>query len=668
MPIHPFQIGDLNFNFLQNNPASRNAGAWASEFGTVGDNINANTARYMKLMAVWADVNIGSTITSPSSDSYGQGTGAGDGNSNSNPWRPNGGYFVRQLSFTNTAIPPNPSGFRNGYVGTFVSGILDSDFAHDPNNVGVVDYEAIYGHGAATFPMTADLPHQWLDTTSSPADGTDAIVNSSSALTRNVYQAPVYQIIHIASAGANTLGSGNVKFMVEERPTLRMAGFFDNNGQSGQVQSTASASIAGENSSGVPGPYSADPIRNGAGLNNAQQNFNEYYQVTGVRKLNSRGLSFHLVKVQDNGWGSFAYPFEEDGLTLGTGISLNAPPPSGTSITPIWTAQANNQLQYTWAGGRDKGAAITATSVSSNVITITAQNNFSAGQIVIIQGLQNHIEVNGALLTVSATGLSSTQFEAAWTHADYATASETYGTATFNPDFRVRNAATFIINEEYYGFVMDTKCTIWSNKASMFPLVFFDLADMWTGSTAKRIAGVAVVPTYINATQVLSYQVFFLSEDGKLARYDFTQTNGVLELAGSGSFAFASSAPAILAAGETYGALRARSITSPITATAVTGTTTLTVTCSNTFEVGEVVKITGTQESAINNTTVTVATLIGGGPTFTGFTATIPATTNYSNPTDTGSAVGTSLWAIYGTMTPDPRTTQTGLANTDRVG
>jgi hypothetical protein len=55
-----------------------------------------------------------------------------------------------------------------------------------------------------------------------------------------------------------------------------------------------------------------------------------------------------------------------------------------------------------------------------------------------------------------------------------------YGYAVYNPDFRTRQNATFIINEEYYGFVMDTKCTIWSNKASMIPLLFFDLADVWT--------------------------------------------------------------------------------------------------------------------------------------------------------------------------------------------
>ncbi len=272
----------------------------------------------------------------------------------------------------------------------------------------------------------------------------------------------------------------------------------------------------------------------------------------------------------------------------------------------------------------------------------------------------NNTWLNGQLWTIATA--SGSLFTINVVHGVYGTQTETNGgTAVYNPDFRVHQPATFIINEEYYGLVMDTKCSIWSNKSSMVPLLFFDLADTWTGSAAKRIAGVSVVPTYINATQVLSWQIFFLSEDGKLARYDFTQNNGILELARSGSFAFAANAPAPLAAGEAYGALKVRAVTAPITATAITSGTTLTVTCVNDFEPGEVVNITGTQQSFLNNQTVTVATASG-----TQFTAAFTHA-NYTNPTDTGSAVGYTLWALYGTMTADPRTTQTGLANTANI-
>ena len=656
MAIHPFQIGELNFNFLQNSPASTTAGTFASEFGSVADNINAQTARYMKMAAVWADTNIGAVSTGPTADSFGQGTGSNDNNSQSFPWRPNGSYYVRGLYFTNTAIPPNPSGYRVGYIGTFVSGLLSLDYGHDPNAgpAGGIDYEAVYSHGTATWPMTADIAHQWLDTTSNPADGTDAITNSSSALSRSVYTAPAYQILHVTSTGSNNLSSGLVSFLVETRPSLRLCGFNDGNGQSQFNSSFTSACTP--NSNGVGTAYNSDPSRNNSALSTVASNlFLEYYQVSGVRKLNSRGLSLHLAKVLDNGWPAFSYPWEEDGVTPGTGITV-----STNSISPTWPAHVNSQQQYVWAGGRDKGAGITSVSVNgSNVVTVTCVNTFSPGQIVIIQGLVSAAFLNGALLTIATA--SGSQFTANFTHGTYGPTAETQGTATFNPDFRVRNTATFIINEEYYGLVMDTKCTIWSNKTSMIPMLFVDLADIWTGSTAKRIAGVAVVPTYINATKVLSYQVFFLSEDGELARYDFTQTNGVLELAGSGSFSGGTNAPAVLAAGESYGALRARSTTSTITNIDIT-TNVLTVSCVNTFEVGEVVNLTGlTTATYLNGQTVQVASASG-----TQFTANY---THANDPShvDTGSAVGYSLWVLYGTMTADPRSTQTGLANTANI-
>jgi hypothetical protein len=665
MGIHPFQVSDLNANLFESSIIDRVGAGMASELAIVPDNINANSSRYVAFMAKWSDVTVqGAVITSPTVNSWGQTTGHNNQTNDSEPWHPQSGYFMRGLYFTGTFIPPNVAGFRNGYVGSFVSGQINLDYAHDANNTGVVDYEPIYGHGQAVWPMTADIPHQWLDPNSSPSDGSDAIVNSSSAYSRTAYMPASYGIFHIDSVGSNTLGSGAVQFHFENRPSLRMAGFNDGNGQSGIVPSWSGTSIP-RGGQGATYPYPSDPLRNSAGLNSsASDNFHEYYQVTGVRKLNSRGLSFHLAKVFDNGYGAMAYPFEEDGITLGPGIVLTG---GNTTIQAPYT-QVNDQSEYTWAGGRDVGATITSITSSGTVVTFHANNTFSTNQIVLIQGLSSGSNnwLNGQLVTIATA--SSTQFTASIVHSAYGVTAD-YGTAVYNPDFRVREAATFIINEEYYGLVMDTKCTIWSNKASMFPLVFFDLADTWTGSTAKRIAGVASVPVYYtNATpaQQLGWQIFFLSEDGKLARYDFTQTNGVLELAGTGSFTFASNAPTVASAGEAYGALTVRSLSSPITATDIgtNGTNVLTVTTVNTLKAGDVVNITGTAESFLNNQTVTVlATGLSG----TSFRANF-SHANYTNGADTGTAAGYELWALYGTMTADPRTTQTGLANTARIG
>jgi len=57
-------------------------------------------------------------------------------------------------------------------------------------------------------------------------------------------------------------------------------------------------------------------------------------------------------------------------------------------------------------------ADITAFSIASNVVTFQAANQFVAGQAVVISGLSTGTYLNGQTLTVIATGLSGTQFEA----------------------------------------------------------------------------------------------------------------------------------------------------------------------------------------------------------------------------------------------------------------
>jgi hypothetical protein len=80
-----------------------------------------------------------------------------------------------------------------------------------------------------------------------------------------------------------------------------------------------------------------------------------------------------------------------------------------------------------------------------------------------------------------------------------------------------------------------------------------------------------------------------------------------------------------------------------VTATSISSDV-LTVTASNNFTVGETVYIQGTDESFLNGQAVTVASLIGPGPTFTGFTANF-TNPDYGNPTDTGDVtVGTDFF------------------------
>jgi YVTN family beta-propeller protein len=73
-------------------------------------------------------------------------------------------------------------------------------------------------------------------------------------------------------------------------------------------------------------------------------------------------------------------------------------------------------------------ASITAFSISSNIVTFQAANQFVPGQEVSISGLTTGTYLNGFTLTVLATGLSGTQFECNFTNANVASINDS-GTA-----------------------------------------------------------------------------------------------------------------------------------------------------------------------------------------------------------------------------------------------
>ncbi|HEX8711218.1 MAG TPA: hypothetical protein VF730_05045 [Terracidiphilus sp.] len=68
--------------------------------------------------------------------------------------------------------------------------------------------------------------------------------------------------------------------------------------------------------------------------------------------------------------------------------------------------------------GNNSPISITAWSITSNVVTFTAANSLSAGNSVNLSGFATATFFNGQTVVVLATGLSGTQFEANFTHAD----------------------------------------------------------------------------------------------------------------------------------------------------------------------------------------------------------------------------------------------------------
>jgi hypothetical protein len=76
---------------------------------------------------------------------------------------------------------------------------------------------------------------------------------------------------------------------------------------------------------------------------------------------------------------------------------------------------------------------ITAWSITSNVVTFTAVNTLATGNVVYLSGFPTSTFFNGQAVTVLSTGLSGTQFEANFTHAN-GSATEA-GVATIYPTY-----------------------------------------------------------------------------------------------------------------------------------------------------------------------------------------------------------------------------------------
>lgn len=116
-----------------------------------------------------------------------------------------------------------------------------------------------------------------------------------------------------------------------------------------------------------------------------------------------------------------------------------APQPAVCVLTDQYTNPYPSQMT-TWGFSEwvppTAAANITAFSITANVVTFTASNTLVAGEIVLIAGLSTGTYLNGQLLTVSATGLSGSQFQAAFTHANVTLTSDT-GTASYNGIFPI---------------------------------------------------------------------------------------------------------------------------------------------------------------------------------------------------------------------------------------
>jgi len=129
--------------------------------------------------------------------------------------------------------------------------------------------------------------------------------------------------------------------------------------------------------------------------------------------LNQGSNNVTVINAQSNALDTF---------TLGAVVSSTIP----VGIAPVWAdfAPTLNEVLFANAGTTPP-VAVTGYSIASNVITVqTAAQNLTAGQTVTLYGFPNSTFLNGQAVKVLSGGLSSTQFEAAFTHANVASTTE----------------------------------------------------------------------------------------------------------------------------------------------------------------------------------------------------------------------------------------------------
>ncbi len=105
----------------------------------------------------------------------------------------------------------------------------------------------------------------------------------------------------------------------------------------------------------------------------------------------------------------------------------NNPTPADTLITDLPAA-----FSVCTASNCNGITSITAFSITSNVVTFHAANSFTGGEKIFVSGLITDTYLNSNIFTVISTGLSPSQFQCYFTHADVPLTSVS-GTATIEP-------------------------------------------------------------------------------------------------------------------------------------------------------------------------------------------------------------------------------------------
>lgn len=145
----------------------------------------------------------------------------------------------------------------------------------------------------------------------------------------------------------------------------------------------------------------------------------------GVLTLAFDGVTPNSFASGINGPGVEYLAFND--LTTGSDIPRQYTPHWTDRISQVGPGASPNFAPSSNAQGPP--ADITAYSVTSNIVTLTAANIFTAGQVVQFAGLTSATFLNGQTLLVLGSGLTGSQFQVAFTTGDVSSTADT-GTAT----------------------------------------------------------------------------------------------------------------------------------------------------------------------------------------------------------------------------------------------
>ena len=167
--------------------------------------------------------------------------------------------------------------------------------------------------------------------------------------------------------------------------------------------------------------------------------------------------------MQSGSWGQTQLASPSGLLNPGPSVVYLNPagaPQNPTNPTTCITDPAGNLWVVTFGANQTSATCgtfnpflmnVTATSVTSNIITVTAANGLQAGTVVKLANTSESF-LNGQSLTVIAA--NSASFTAAFTHADYSNGSDT-GTGTIVPVYPIYQAGNPSVSSTVATTVLD---------------------------------------------------------------------------------------------------------------------------------------------------------------------------------------------------------------------